>query len=122
MSIPKIPFKTSNLSVSSSTITFPFLSFFLLKPMGPAVLSSHTNGFSQSVDRNFEEKTNYINDDNSSHESVINNVNGDDCHWYEEIIDENLKWSFALNRYLIFLISFRNLLIFSSQISSWIFI
>ncbi|XP_038886734.1 thermospermine synthase ACAULIS5 isoform X2 [Benincasa hispida] len=65
--------------------------------MGPAVLSSHTNGFSQSVDRNFEEKSNYINGANSSHESVINNVNGDDCHWYEEIIDENLKWSFALN-------------------------
>lgn len=68
--------------------------------MGPAVLSSHTNGFSHSVDRNFEEKSNYINGGNSSHESVINNVNGDDCHWYEEIIDENLKWSFALNSVL----------------------
>lgn len=75
--------------------------------MGPAVLSSHTNGFSHSVDRNFEEKSNYINGGNSSHESVINNVNGDDCHWYEEIIDENLKWSFALNRCLILLINFR---------------
>ncbi|KAG7029533.1 Thermospermine synthase ACAULIS5 [Cucurbita argyrosperma subsp. argyrosperma] len=67
--------------------------------MGPAVLSSHTNGFSKSVDRNFEEKSNYINGD-SSHESVINTVNGNDCYWFEEIIDENLKWSFALNSVL----------------------
>jgi len=25
--------------------------------------------------------------------------NQQDCHWYEETIDDDLKWSFALNRF-----------------------
>jgi len=32
--------------------------------------------------------------------------NQQDCHWYEETIDDDLKWSFALNRF--------------SSISSWL--
>lgn len=30
------------------------------------------------------------------------NINGNlqDCCWFEEVIDDDLKWSFALNRFL----------------------
>ena len=55
--------------------------------MGEAVeiFIANNNGFS-----NFYEKT----------DQKIN-TNVEDSCWYEEVIDDDLKWSFALNRFVI---------------------
>lgn len=56
--------------------------------MGEAVEIFYENGFSKVCNENNQN----MNGNGHQHQ---------DCSWYEEIIDEDLKWSFALNRFLI---------------------
>ncbi|KAG2666890.1 hypothetical protein I3843_15G083700 [Carya illinoinensis] len=51
--------------------------------MGEAVEFFHTNGFTK----------------NCVNQTLINGIHNNDC-WFEELIDVDLKWSFALNRIL----------------------
>ncbi|KAJ4708963.1 Thermospermine synthase [Melia azedarach] len=55
--------------------------------MGEAVEIFYENGFSKVCNENNQN----MNGNGHQHQ---------DCSWYEEIIDEDLKWSFALNRVL----------------------
>lgn len=57
--------------------------------MGEAVEVFVANGFSNLYEKT-DHKTLIIND---------NHHHKDSC-WYEEVIDEDLKWSFALNRFV----------------------
>ncbi|KAL5850662.1 hypothetical protein ACOSQ4_008675 [Xanthoceras sorbifolium] len=61
--------------------------------MGEVVEMFYENGFSNKVCNDTITTTTTTN-------SSILNVNHQDCCWFEEIIDDDLKWSFALNRVL----------------------
>jgi thermospermine synthase len=62
--------------------------------MGEAVEIFLSNGFSTF----YEKKDQNIINNNITNNNNINNNN--DSSWYEEVIDEDLKWSFALNRFV----------------------
>ncbi|KAM6559343.1 hypothetical protein CsatA_028582 [Cannabis sativa] len=62
--------------------------------MGEAVEIFLSNGFSTF----YEKKDQNIINNNITNNNNINNNN--DSSWYEEVIDEDLKWSFALNSVL----------------------
>lgn len=38
-------------------------------------------------------------DHHESNSIIPENMNGNDDSWFEEVIDDDLKWSFALNRF-----------------------
>nr|XP_023927231.1 thermospermine synthase ACAULIS5-like [Quercus suber] len=54
--------------------------------MGEAIQFFHTNGYANGFLKIHEE----------TNQTLTNNH--DDCSWYEEVIDDDLKWSFALKR------------------------
>lgn len=60
--------------------------FLDLLDMGEAVEIMFGNGFPE------------IHKDTSPIQTLLSNQQ--DCHWYEETIDDDLKWSFALNSVL----------------------
>jgi len=64
-----------------------FVDFFFLPNMGEAPEVFYINGFSKFGHET--QQQNHVNDQNH------------DSSWYEEIIDDDLKWSFKLNRFVI---------------------
>lgn len=38
-------------------------------------------------------------DHHKSNGTTPENIDGNDSSWFEEVIDDDLKWSFALNRF-----------------------
>nr|POF21023.1 thermospermine synthase acaulis5 [Quercus suber] len=54
--------------------------------MGEAIQFFHTNGYANGFLKIHEE----------TNQTLTNNH--EDCSWYEEVIDDDLKWSFALKR------------------------
>lgn len=56
--------------------------------MGEAIQFFHTNGYDNGFLKIHEE----------TNQTLTNNH--EDCSWYEEVIDDDLKWSFALKRFV----------------------
>jgi len=63
--------------------------FFFFPDMGEAPEVFYINGFSKFEHEIETQQNHHVNDQNH------------DSSWYEEIIDEDLKWSFKLNRLVI---------------------
>lgn len=78
----------TTLHFSSNSVKSLLLSIIFFPNMGEAPEVFYINGFSK-FGHEIETQQNHVNDQNH------------DSSWYEEIIDEDLKWSFKLNRLVI---------------------
>lgn len=78
----------TTLHFSSNSVKSLLLSIIFFPNMGEAPEVFYINGFSK-FGHEIETQQNHVNDQNH------------DSSWYEEIIDDDLKWSFKLNRFVI---------------------